>query len=114
MQCDEELAMQDKTILPPSREAIELQHTSRHNLPMQPTPFLGREQEVAKVCELLSRPEFRLLTLTGPGGVGKTRLALHVAAEVSEQFTDGTWFVSLAPISDPDLVIPTIRQTLGL
>jgi len=85
-----------------------------NNLPAQPTPFIGREQEVARACELLSRPEVRLLTLTGPGGIGKTRLGLQVAAELSEHFTDGTWFVSLAPISDPDLVIPAISQALGL
>src|SRR5262249_49771418 len=76
--------------------------------------FLGREQEVAKICELLSRPEVRLLTLTGPGGIGKTRLSVQVAATLCDNFLDGVFFVALAPISDPDLVIPTISQALGL
>ena len=69
---------------------------------------------MAAVQQQLLREGVRLLTLTGPGGVGKTRLGLHVAAELTERFTDGTWFVSLAPVSDPDLVIPTIAQTLGM
>jgi predicted ATPase/class 3 adenylate cyclase len=85
-----------------------------HNLPIQPTPFIGRAREVATVQQQLLRQDVRLLTLTGPGGVGKTRLGLQVAAEASDQFKDGTWFVSLAPLSDPDLVIPTISQVLGL
>ncbi len=64
-----------------------LKSLSRHrqNLPVQPTPFVGREQEVTTVCELLRRPEVRLLTLMGPGGMGKTRLSLQVAAELSDQ-----------------------------
>ncbi len=85
-----------------------------HNLPVQPTPFLGREQEVRTVCELLSRREVRLVTLTGPGGIGKTRLSLQVAAELSDQFADGVFFVALAPLSEVELVVPTIVQTLGI
>jgi predicted ATPase/class 3 adenylate cyclase len=85
-----------------------------NNLPTQPTPFIGREKEVAAVQQHVLRDGVHLLTLTGPGGVGKTRLGLHVAAELTERFTDGTWFVSLAPLSDPALVLPTIAQTLGL
>ena len=85
-----------------------------HNLPIQPTPFIGREKVVSTILQHLLRQEVRLLTLTGPGGVGKTRLGLQVAAEVSDQFKDGTWFVSLAPLSDPDLVIPTIGETLAV
>jgi predicted ATPase/class 3 adenylate cyclase len=85
-----------------------------HNLPMQPTPFIGREREVATVCALLRRPEVRLLTLTGPGGMGKTRLGLQVAAELADQFADGVFLVPLAPISDPDLVASAIIQTLGI
>ena len=85
-----------------------------HNLPMQPTPFLGREQEVSTICQLLRRPEARLLTLTGPGGIGKTRLALQVAAELADQFADGVFLVPLAPVSDLEQVVPTIIQTLGI
>jgi predicted ATPase/class 3 adenylate cyclase len=85
-----------------------------NNLPLQPTPFLGREKEVHAIRQLLLRESSRLVTLTGPGGVGKTRLGLQAAAELTDHFPDGTWFVSLAPISDPDLVIPTISQALGL
>jgi len=88
--------------------------SSPNNLPVQPTPFIGREREVDAVKLLLLAEQVRLVTLTGPGGVGKTRLGLQVAAEVAERFPDGAWFVSLAPISDPDLVIPAIIQTLGL
>ena len=85
-----------------------------NNLPIQPTAFIGRAKEVAAVQHQLLREGVRLLTLTGPGGVGKTRLGLHVAAELTERFPDGTWLVSLAPVSDPDRVIPTIAQTLGM
>ncbi len=86
----------------------------RHNLPLQPTPFLGREQEVERVVERLRDPGVRLLTLTGPGGTGKTRLALQAAAEVVEHFPEGVWFVALAPLSDPTLVPAAIAQALGV
>ncbi|GAC1350462.1 MAG: hypothetical protein NVSMB27_33210 [Ktedonobacteraceae bacterium] len=85
-----------------------------HNLPVQLTSFIGRGKEVAMVAQLLLRDDVRLLTLTGPGGIGKTRLGLQVAAELSEHFADGVFFVNLAPIGDPALVLPTIAQTLGV
>jgi predicted ATPase/class 3 adenylate cyclase len=84
------------------------------NLPVQPTPFVGREQELEEAQALLALEDVRLLTLTGPGGTGKTRLALQLAAELVEQFKHGVYAVSLAPISDPDLVPSTIAQTLHL
>jgi predicted ATPase/class 3 adenylate cyclase len=85
-----------------------------HNLPIQPTVLLGREEAVAAVCALLHREDVRLVTLTGPGGVGKTRLGLQAAAELAAAFLDGVWFVRLSRLSDPALVLPTIAQTLGL
>jgi predicted ATPase/class 3 adenylate cyclase len=84
------------------------------NLPSQPTMLIGREREVAVVCETLRRADVRLLTLTGPGGTGKTRLALQVAAELLDDFRDGVFFVALAPISDPGLVATTIARVLGV
>ena len=86
--------------------------THPNNLPLQPTPFIGREQEIAAVEQLLRREEVRLLTLTGPGGIGKTRLALQVAAELSGVFPDGVYFVNLAPIRDSGFVVPAIAQAL--
>jgi predicted ATPase/class 3 adenylate cyclase len=83
-----------------------------HNLPVQLTSFIGREREIAEVKALL--PEHRLLTLTGPGGTGKTRLSLQVAADVLDSFADGVWFVELAPLADPGLVVQTIAATLGV
>jgi len=93
-----------------------LKTLERHpnNLPVQFTPFIGREQEVAAVQRLLCRKEVRLLTLTGPGGVGKTRLAVQVAATASSDYADGVHFVSLAPITDSELVVSTIAQALGV
>src|SRR5438128_5028248 len=85
-----------------------------YNLPGPLTSLIGREQEIQAVCALLRRPEVRLVTLTGTGGVGKTRLGLEVAADLLDEFADGAYFVPLAPISDPDLVIPTIAQVLGI
>src|SRR6266498_3573152 len=85
-----------------------------HNLPAQPTALIGREKEVASVCSLLRRADARLVTLTGPGGTGKTRLGLQVAAELLDDFKDGVWFVNLAPIGDPNLVAATAAQTLGI
>ncbi len=86
----------------------------RHNLPTQATPFIGREGETAEVRQRLLHPETRLLTLTGPGGTGKTRLGLQAAAKLVNEFADGVFFVSLAPISDPALVAAAIAQALGL
>jgi predicted ATPase/class 3 adenylate cyclase len=84
------------------------------NLPAQPTPLLGRERELEAIGGLLGREATRLVTLTGPGGIGKTRLALQAAAEAVEEFPGGVFFVGLAATSDPGLVVPTVAQTLGI
>ena len=85
----------------------------RTNLPVPATPFMGRHGELAEVLALLSSEDTRLLTLTGPGGTGKTRLALQAAAEASEAFPDGIWWVPLAPLRDPKLVLETAAQVIG-
>lgn len=85
-----------------------------HNLPAQPTPLVGRDRQVGVVRDLLRRSPARLVTLHGPGGVGKTRLGLQVAAELLDTFADGVFFVALAPIADPTLVPSAIAQTLGV
>ena len=82
------------------------------NLPVPATAFLGRDQELVEVRELLTANGTRLLTLTGPGGTGKTRLALQAAAESAESFPDGIWWVPLAPLRDPELVLPTVAAAL--
>jgi predicted ATPase/class 3 adenylate cyclase len=83
------------------------------NLPVPATPFLGRTEELQEVVELLSSKDTRLLTLTGPGGTGKTRLALQAAAEASDAFPDGIWWVPLAPLRDAKLVLETAAQVVG-
>jgi len=90
-----------------------LKSLHRTNLPVPATAFLGRESELAAVLSLLSQEDTRLLTLTGPGGTGKTRLALQAAAEASDAFPDGIWWIPLAPLSDPSLVLETAAQVVG-
>jgi len=88
--------------------------SARTNLPDEPTPFIGREREIAQVVHLLQQPHVRLVTLTGMGGTGKTRLALQVAGHVLTQFEDGIFMVSLAPVSTPDLVLSTMAGAMGV
>jgi predicted ATPase len=95
---------------PPSEAPV----STTHNLPVQRTSLIGRERELSVVREFLLRPEIRLITLTGPGGTGKTRLALQVAQDVLDQFRGGVYFVPLAMISDPGLVIPSVAQAVGV
>ena len=84
------------------------------DLPIPPTPLVGREREVVAARSLLEEGGARLVTLTGPGGVGKTRLALEMAGGAGDLFPDGAVFVALAPVSDPGLVMSTVAQVLGL
>ncbi|MCC6775882.1 MAG: tetratricopeptide repeat protein, partial [Hyphomicrobiales bacterium] len=95
---------------PPIRSADPPPNT----LPLHPNPLIGRDDDVAKVCALLRREDVRLVTLTGAGGTGKTRLAIQVASELAEDFTDEVFFVPLAAVSDPALVASTIAAVLGL
>ena len=85
-----------------------------NNLPLQTTPLVGREREVEETALRVRSEEVRLLTLTGPGGTGKTRLGLQAAANLLEEFSDGIYFVALATITEPELVSSTIARALGV
>jgi len=98
--------------LPNDFPALRTLERTPNNLPVQLTSFIGRRTELAEARALLERT--RLLTLVGPGGTGKSRLSLELAAEVMGEFPGGVWFVRLAPVSDPALVASTIAHTLGL
>jgi class 3 adenylate cyclase len=99
--------------LPSDFPALKTLDAIPNNLPIQLTSFIGRERDVAETRDLLLDGA-RLLTLTGPGGTGKTRLSLQLAAEVSDHFQAGAYFVPLAPVTDPSLVASTIAQSLAL
>ncbi|MGH3188100.1 MAG: AAA family ATPase [Streptosporangiaceae bacterium] len=85
----------------------------RHNLPSQPAGFVGRTTELAELRSLVSGGS-RLVTIAGPGGIGKSRLALRVAAEVLDGAGDGVWLVELAPVADPALVARTVAAVLAV
>ena len=100
--------------LPADFPALKTLDNRPTNLPVLANALIGRTRELEEAQALLARDEVRLLTLTGAGGTGKTRFALQLAAEQLERFDNGVFFVSLAPVRDWELVIPTIAQTLGL
>ena len=98
----------DPALAPPEPTA-----SSSSNLPLQPTPFIGREREVNELVELIEGGSRRLVTLTGAGGSGKTRLAVEAAARLLPGFPDGIWWVPLQSLADPGLVLPTIASAVG-
>src|SRR6266478_1127560 len=101
-------SMQERELRPVKEEGF------IHTIPVQLTVLVGREQAMKTVCARLQHPEVHLVTLTGMGGVGKTRLGLQVATELLTIFADGVCFVSLASLRDSSLVVPTIARALGL
>src|SRR5262249_34327551 len=113
--------------LPADFPPLKTLETFSTNLPVQFTSFVGREKQIAEIKRLLTTPgpmklivgdraegQGRLVTLTGSGGTGKTRLALQAAADVLEAFRDGVWLIELAPLADPALVPQTVAATLSL
>jgi len=103
-------AVRDRLADVPGRES----EPRPNNLPVQRTAFIGRERETADLRQLLSRPDVHLVTLTGPGGIGKTRLALQVAGEMADQFPSGACFVALSAIGERGLIVSAIAQAVGV
>jgi predicted ATPase len=95
------------------RDFPRLKTLYQSNLPIPANPLVGRERELADVLRAV-RDEERVVTVTGPGGIGKTRFALAAAAEASDEFPDGVWFVDLTPVRDPGVVLPTIAHAVGI
>ncbi len=101
-------------VKPSAQQLVTYPEPRAVNLPVSRTGFVGREKEIAAARELLLRSEVRLLTVTGPGGIGKTRLAVEVAGALSQQFSGGVHFVPLSALGDPGLIAAVIVQTLGI
>jgi predicted ATPase/DNA-binding SARP family transcriptional activator len=95
------------------RTRAEAEAKPKHNLPSQPTPFIGREADKGRASELLNDPHRRLLTLVGPGGIGKTRLAIEIAQVNIGSYEDGVYFVNLAPVTSAELIITAIADAVG-
>jgi predicted ATPase/class 3 adenylate cyclase len=108
----EQLYQLTATDLPSDFPPLKTLEFFNHNLPAQLTSFIGREKEIGELRQLIA--EHRMITLTGSGGAGKTRLALHVAASLLSLFSGGVWFVELAPLTDPALVVQTLVSTFRL
>ncbi|MGD2078379.1 MAG: adenylate/guanylate cyclase domain-containing protein, partial [Chloroflexota bacterium] len=100
--------------LPSSFPALRTLDVVPSNLPVQTTPFVGREEESAALGALLAEPETRLITLVGPGGAGKTRLAIEAAGQQSRYFSDGVYFANLAPLDAPEQIVQAIIEALAI
>jgi predicted ATPase/Tfp pilus assembly protein PilF len=99
---------------PVKADYLALPTKRRHSLPLQPTPFIGRQPELAALADLIADPQCRLITLLGPGGTGKSRLALQAASDEGEAFADGTTYVSLAPLNAAAFIVPTVAAALDV
>ena len=88
-------------------------HTLSNSIPISSTPLIGRESELTALCQMLGDPQCRLITLVGPGGIGKTRLATEIASRQCDRFNNGVFYVSLASINSSEFIIPTISEVLG-
>jgi predicted ATPase/transcriptional regulator with XRE-family HTH domain len=112
------VARQEKTIdgLDPlsGSKPASVPHPYHSNMPISPTPLIGREHETDMIIKQLSDPDCRMLTLTGPGGVGKTRLAIEIAHQLEAEFSDGVFFLSLAGTSSPESIIPILAAELDM
>ena len=93
--------------------ALEAERTAAHNLPLPLTSFVGRDRDIAELERVLASAQ-RLVTFTGPGGVGKTRLALQVARRQVDRFEDGVWLVELTSLADPALIPRAVAAALGV
>lgn len=100
--------------LPQQRAALRALKPHRHNLPNPATPLIGREGELRQLAAQIDEPSCRILTLLGPGGIGKTRLAIALAARLVDRFADGVWFIPLASLTDSDLVLSAMANVLGV
>jgi predicted ATPase len=98
---------------PSASSAVDTDGRSERSLPLTSTSLIGREHDISEVSELLQKPEVRLVTLTGPGGIGKTRLAIAVGEQLDDRYPHGTEFVPLAAIAQPELVLPRIANAVG-
>lgn len=106
--------LDEPTRIPDVQPKTNQVRTVHHNLPPQTTPFVGRKDEIVRIAALLDQETHRMLTLVGPGGIGKTRLAIEVAAHKLDTYVNGTYFIALQPLSTPDQIIPTIATTIGV
>ncbi len=112
-----ELGIESELMISPEQVSIKEKATEvpiSHNLPVQSTPFLGREDEVAELIKLLENPTCRLITLVGPGGIGKTRLSIHIASQKIDAFPDGVYFIPLASAISVDFLNSTIADALNI
>lgn len=112
--CDKVITTLEQVWMTPSDLEIIGSPEPMWKVPSILVPLIGREEELARLAELLLRPQVRLMTLLGPGGIGKTHLCLEVATKMREHFADGVCFVSLAAVSDPKLVVPALANELGI